>query len=50
MILGGRISLINIDLKVFRDIFLADNLITRYSTRGYIIFLTGGLVYKKSKQ
>ncbi|KAK1780095.1 hypothetical protein QBC45DRAFT_324444, partial [Copromyces sp. CBS 386.78] len=45
IVLRGKNSLGNIDLKVYNDILFINNLIIRYNISGYIIFLAGGPVF-----
>jgi hypothetical protein len=47
---GGKISLPNLDLKVYADASFADNLLTRTSTGGHIVFLGDCPITWKSKR
>lgn len=45
IILGGRILLRDIDLKVFGNASFTNDLVTKYNTGGHIVFLIGGLIF-----
>lgn len=45
IVLGGKLSLVNMDMKVFGDASYVDDPMTRYSIGGYIVFIIRGLVY-----
>ena len=40
----------NLDLKAYCDAAFADELVSRYSTAGHVIFVAGGPVYWVSKK
>jgi hypothetical protein len=42
ILLGGQYTLADLDLKAYCDAAYADDLNTRYSTVGHIIFVAGG--------
>jgi hypothetical protein len=50
IVLGGRLSPRDMDLKAFGDASFADDPATRHSTGGHVVFLGGGPVFWKSKK
>lgn len=50
IILGGRMSPRDMDMRAFGDASYADDPSTRHSTGGHIVFIAGGPVYWKSKK
>src|SRR5580700_2974952 len=50
ILLGGQYNPTDIDLKAYCDAAYADDLYTRYSTAGHIIFVAGGPIYWTSKK
>ena len=43
--LRGDIRIDDLGLYYYTDTAFTDCILTQYSTRGYIVFLTGGLVF-----
>jgi hypothetical protein len=50
ILLGGQYTLENLDLKAYCDAAFADDIHTRYSTAGHVIFVAGGPIYWVSKK
>ena len=50
LLLGGKIKIKHLGPLGYGDASYADDLSTRYSTGGYVIFFAGGLVFWKTKK
>jgi hypothetical protein len=47
---GGKLDPRDLGMRTFADASFADDLLTRRSTGGHVVFLAGGLVLWKSKK
>ena len=50
ILLGGKYDPLDIHLKAYCDAAFADELVSRYSTAGHVIFVAGGPIYWTSKR
>ena len=50
MVLGGKFSINDLGLHAYADAAFADDLATRFSTAGHIVYLAGAPVFWKSKR
>jgi len=50
LLLGGKYKMDNLGLKTYGDASFADDLLIRYSTGAYVVFLMGGPVFWKTKK
>ena len=50
ILLGGQYTMDNLDLKAYCDAAFADELVSRYSTAGHVVFVAGGPIYWISKK